>query len=462
MVGMPPARRTRSVTAWIVAPLSQTSSTIRIRRPRRRVGRELEEGRLGTGRARVVVVGDGGHQDVPDPEAVGEHPGRDHPAAGDRQHRVAGDAANLLGERGDEPVEVVPRHDVAFQVDQPGPAGDGRDDVDGRVGPDRLVERGRPLAVDEHVDVLADRRAGIAQPVGDPRPARIERGDQLADGRGRDGRAVLDPGTRAASERGRMTAAIGVRRRSPRPTRSAAGSARWTSSARRHRRCRRAGRCSSRSRPRPDRARRGPSPRGGRRGRHPAGEPGVAADPAVAAVVRPPHGRLAIGHVAAAVVAVERDRPDRPRIAWVGDHREAELAGQTGGDLLPREAAVERAVLAAVVLLVEVLWLAGGHDQLVDALPGDRHRIRLKSARTPRVARLPGRPAVARLERAHGRDRHPHPIRVGRVGDDRVEDEPAGAGLPGRARGVVGQALDVGPGPPAVIAPEQAAGPTPA
>ena len=165
---MPPAARTRSVTAWMVAPLSQTLSTIRIRRPRNSELAEMEERRLGAGRPAVVVVRDGGHENVPDPKAIGKHPRRDHPAAGDRQHRVTGDAAYLLGERGAQAVQVVPRNNVAFDVDQPRPAGDGRDHVDRRVGLDRRLERRRPLAVDEDVDVRPDRRAGVAQPVGDP------------------------------------------------------------------------------------------------------------------------------------------------------------------------------------------------------------------------------------------------------------------------------------------------------
>ena len=143
-------------------------------------------------------------------------------------------------------------------------------------------------------------------------------------------------------------------------------------------------------------------------------------------------------------------------IARVGDHREAELAREARGDVLPGQPTVGRAVLAAVVLLVEPLGLARGHDQLVDALAGDRVGIRHEVGPDAAVARLPARAAVAGLERADRRDRHPHPVSVGRVRDDRVEDEPAGARLPGRAGGMVREALDVGPGAPAVVAPEQA------
>ena len=164
---------------------------------------------------------------------------------------------------------------------------------------------------------------------------------------------------------------------------------------------------------------------------------------------------LPVGHEPALLGRGQRDHPGRQRVARVGDHREAELARQAGRDVLPGQPAVRRAVLAAVVLLVEPLRVAGGHDQLVDALAGLRVWIRHEVGPDAVVARLPGRPAVARLERADRRDRHPHPVRVGRVGDDRVEDEPAGARLPRRAGGVVREALDVGPRPSAVVAPEQ-------
>ncbi len=80
-----------------------------------RVGRELEERRLRTGRARLVVVLDGGDEDVAEPESVGEHPGRDHAAAGDREHDVEPLAGEPVGEDADEPVELVPADDVALR-----------------------------------------------------------------------------------------------------------------------------------------------------------------------------------------------------------------------------------------------------------------------------------------------------------------------------------------------------------
>src|SRR2546430_775079 len=48
----------------------------------------------------------------------------------------------------------------------------------------------------------------------------------------------------------------------------------------------------------------------------------VAADPVIAAVMRPPHRRMPVGHEAARIGRRERDVPDSERVARVGDHRE--------------------------------------------------------------------------------------------------------------------------------------------
>ena len=108
--------------------------------------------------------------------------------------------------------------------------------------------------------------------------------------------------------------------------------------------------------------------------------------------------------------------------------------GSAAGDLLPGRRAVVGAVDAVVVALVERLGLAGGHRELVDALAGlgEVGPSGLNSARTPTLRASHDVAAVARLEDADGRDPDPRPVRVGRVGDDRVEDEPAGARPPGR------------------------------
>ena len=138
---------------------------------------------------------------------------------------------------------------------------------------------------------------------------------------------------------------------------------------------------------------------------------------------------------------------------------EPEIGRQVAGDLLPGGRPVVRAIDAVVVALVERLRLTGGHRELVDALAGLRiGSRRVEFGADADVARLPGRAAVAGLEDADGRDPDPRPVRVGRVGDDRVQDQPAGARLPGRPRRVVGQALDVPPGRAAVLAAEEAGG----
>jgi hypothetical protein len=56
---------------------------------------------------------------------------------------------------------------------------DGRDDVDGGARVDGGIEVGQ-VAVDEHVDVLADGRAGADEAVGDAGRGTIERRDDLA------------------------------------------------------------------------------------------------------------------------------------------------------------------------------------------------------------------------------------------------------------------------------------------
>ena len=108
MVGSPPAWRTRSTTAWMVVPLSQTSSTTRTRWPRRSgsAGNWRKVG-CGPGLAVLVVVLDRRHEDVPDAQLVGEHAAGHEAAAGDDQHHVVL-ATDLLGEARDQLREVIP------------------------------------------------------------------------------------------------------------------------------------------------------------------------------------------------------------------------------------------------------------------------------------------------------------------------------------------------------------------
>ena len=96
--------------------------------------------------------------------------------------------------------------------------------------------------------------------------------------------------------------------------------------------------------------------------------------------------RAGVGHEAALVGAVERDGPDRRRVARMGDQREAELARQPAADRSVQVApARPRPIHAAVVLLVERLGLARRRRELVDALAGLGSGSGMKSARTPRL-----------------------------------------------------------------------------
>ncbi len=139
----------------------------------------------------------------------------------------------------------------------------------------------------------------------------------------------------------------------------------------------------------------------------------------------------------------------------MGCHGKAEVGGKRAGDLLPLLATIVRAVHPAVVLLVEVLTTIGRHHELVDALAELGVALGRELGPDAAIAGRPGRAPVARLERADRRDPDPDASRVGGVGDDGVEDETTGAGHPAGPAGVVGQALDVGPGCAVVRAPEQ-------
>ena len=57
------------------------------------------------GLASVVVVLDGGDEDVPEPESIGQHPSGHHPAARDGQHHVERPAGEPVGKVADELVE---------------------------------------------------------------------------------------------------------------------------------------------------------------------------------------------------------------------------------------------------------------------------------------------------------------------------------------------------------------------
>ena len=60
----------------------------------------------------LVVILDGSDEDVPKPQPVREHPGRDQPTAGDREEDVEVLAGQSVRQGQDEVVQVGPRDDV--------------------------------------------------------------------------------------------------------------------------------------------------------------------------------------------------------------------------------------------------------------------------------------------------------------------------------------------------------------
>src|SRR5262249_24236839 len=86
-----------------------------------RVRRELEERGLRAGMPLAVVVLDRRHQDVPEPEAIREHAGRDEPAAGDREEHVV---------VGPDPVRQAPAAQAVARLPGPAPLADATLDRD--------------------------------------------------------------------------------------------------------------------------------------------------------------------------------------------------------------------------------------------------------------------------------------------------------------------------------------------
>ena len=136
---------------------------------------------------------------------------------------------------------------------------------------------------------------------------------------------------------------------------------------------------------------------------------------------------------------------------------EAEGGGQAGLDAPPAAPAVVAPVHAAVVLLVQAVRHAGRHRQPVHALAVFRVALALRQvvAADPAVARLPGVAAVRGVEDAGAGDADPELALVRGVRHQRVQDQPAAAGLPVRPRRVVAQPGDVPPARAAIVAAEQ-------
>src|SRR5205823_2279592 len=85
---------------------------------------------------------------------------------------------------------------------------------------------------------------------------------------------------------------------------------------------------------------------------------------------------------------------------------------------------------APVVLEEQPARLRRMVDDLVDALPELRVRIRVVLRPNAPVARLPGSAAVVRAVHAPGRDRDRDPGFIGRVEEDGVERQAPAARLP--------------------------------
>jgi hypothetical protein len=71
--------------------------------------REAQDHRLLVHRANVVVGDHRRHEDGPDPQLIGEHPGRHHAATRDDQHHVEA-VADLRRQSTHERIELVPAH----------------------------------------------------------------------------------------------------------------------------------------------------------------------------------------------------------------------------------------------------------------------------------------------------------------------------------------------------------------
>ena len=113
--------------------------------------------------------------------------------------------------------------------------------------------------------------------------------------------------------------------------------------------------------------------------------------------------------------------------------------GRPVADVAPRRARVVGAVDAAVELHEQPLRAAGRAVEVVDA-EVDRVALRLVrevAGDDALVAVAPRRAAVVGQPDADGRDREREPVRIARPRHDRVQAEPAAAGLPVRSRRVL-------------------------
>ncbi len=154
----------------------------------------------------------------------------------------------------------------------------------------------------------------------------------------------------------------------------------------RHRpRCRTAAPCWCRSRRWRASPGRSPSPPAARPHMHrAAGRPADSRCQRRTVVLRAPDGHAAIRHEPSPVGAVERDDIRGPGSLGMHDHREAELRGQTLGDLRPRLAGVIGAVDATVVLLEQDIGTCrDGSTSLCTHCPVSGCGSGMNPARTP-------------------------------------------------------------------------------
>src|SRR5262249_23650244 len=138
--------------------------------------------------------------------------------------------------------------------------------------------------------------------------------------------------------------------------------------------------------------------------------------------------------------------------------RKSESRRQTFGYVDPVVAAVVASIDAAVILLVQDVAVGRMSFEMMDALPYFRKLVGHEVGAHAGVLRRPARAVVVCPERARRRHAHGDARSCRRIERDRVDHEPAGAGRPLRARGMVGERADLGPVLTRILADKERAG----